>query len=152
LTVEAELVALASSGATTLIALMISDSWAQVKEKLARSFGRAGDSEEMLQYLETSRAALMAALARGDDVEAAGIEIEWRARLLHLLRSDPTLTKELRSLPTPPMGTVYNSISGKVRSGLVIQAGRIYGSTFTSPANDPAAEPEGEAYGGVGGP
>ncbi|MCW2875937.1 MAG: uncharacterized protein JWQ95_37 [Sphaerisporangium sp.] len=148
---EAELAALASSGATTLIALMISDSWTQVKERLARSFGRAGDSEDMLRDLQTSRAALMAALAHGDDVKAAGIEIEWRTRLLRLLRSDPSLSEELRSLPARPVGPVYNSISGKVQSGLVIQAGRISGSAFyASPPDEHASEPEDEARGGIG--
>lgn len=148
---EAELAALAASGATTLIALMVSDTWTQVKERFARAFSRTEDSEDLLRDLEVSRVTLMAALAHGDDEKAAEIKIEWRARLLYLLRSNPTLVEELRSLPTSPVGAVYNSISGKVRSGLVIQAGRISGSTF-HPArpDDHTGGPEGEAQSGFG--
>ncbi|GAA0830865.1 hypothetical protein ACFQVD_07505 [Streptosporangium amethystogenes subsp. fukuiense] len=148
---EAELAALAASGATTLIALMVSDTWTQVKERFARAFSRTGDSEDLLRDLEVSRATLMAALAHGDDEKAAEIEIEWRSRLLYLMRSDPGLIEELRSLPTSPVGTVYNSISGKVQSGLVIQAGRISGSTFHPVRpDDHAGESEDEAQSGLG--
>jgi hypothetical protein len=53
------------------------------------------------------------------------------------------LSEELQSLPVPSVGTVYNSISGKARSGLVIQAGRISGSTFyTSLPDNHVGEPE----------
>ncbi|MEV4166489.1 hypothetical protein [Nonomuraea dietziae] len=130
---EAELVALATSGATTLIALMISDAWAQAKERLAGLLGRAGNDDDVLGELETSRADLVDALARGDGARAAAIEAEWRTRLLRLLQEVPDLADALRSLPAPPTGTVYNHISGWVRSGVVVQAGRINGATFYGP-------------------
>ncbi|GAA3257624.1 hypothetical protein [Nonomuraea helvata] len=131
---EAELIALATSGATTLITLMISDAWTQVKGRLTHMLGRGDDEEgNLLQELESSRAALLYALASGDDTRVATIEAEWRTRLLPLLRRDPSLVEELQNLPAPSAGTVYNHISGRVRSGLVIQAGRIEGSTFHAP-------------------
>jgi hypothetical protein len=135
---EAELVALATSGATTLITLMISDTWAQAKHRAAQVFGRESDEhDEVLGELESSRAALLQAIENGDGTRAAAIEGEWRSRLLRLLRSDPGLAEDLQSLPAPPAGTVYNHISGRVRSDLVIQTGRIGGSVFHSPPDRP---------------
>ncbi|MEV4532025.1 hypothetical protein [Streptosporangium sp. NPDC049304] len=140
---QAELIALAASGATTLVTLMISDAWGQTKERIAHMLGRDEDEkDDLLQELELSRATLLLALERGDGGQAATIEAKWRSRLLHLLRSDPSLTDKLRSLPAPPAGTVYNHISGRVRSGLVIQAGRIEGSTFHTPPDASAGRTE----------
>ncbi|WP_371779155.1 hypothetical protein [Streptosporangium subroseum] len=131
---EAELVVLATSGATTLITLMISDAWVQVKERVAHVLDRGGaKQDDVLRELETSRAALLHAIESGDGTRAAAIEVEWRSRLLHLLQSSPALAEDLQSLPAPAAGTVYNHISGRVRSGLVIQAGRIEGSTIHAP-------------------
>lgn len=133
---ETELAALAASGAATLITLMVSDSWALVKTGLARAFGRTGDTERAARELEASRAALLAALSSGDDATVTKIESEWRERLLDLLRRDPALTEDLRSLPKLPPDVVRNIISGKVRAGLVIQAGRISESTFHLSSRD----------------
>jgi hypothetical protein len=130
--VETELAILANAGATALIGLMVSDSWAQVKERFARLFARGGATASTLWRLETSQAELMAARAKGDDALASAIEDEWRARLHHLLRSDPTVGEELRDLLNPPasVGDVYNVNSGSVRFGSVIQAGQITGAVF----------------------
>jgi hypothetical protein len=138
---EAELAALASAGATTLIGLMLSDSWTHAKEGLARLFTRGGATDGTLRHLETSRAELVAASTTGDDVAAVAIEAEWRARLHHLLRSDPTVGEELRRLLEPSgsgsVGPVYNVNSGSVRFGSVIQAGQISGAAFhVMPAPD----------------
>ncbi|MEV4372941.1 hypothetical protein AB0J71_38145 [Nonomuraea sp. NPDC049637] len=132
---EAELVALATSGATTLITLMISDVWAQTKEKLAGILARPGNEDDVLGELEASRADLVDALTRGDGGRTAAIEAEWRARLLRLLLEVPGSADALQSLPAPATGTVYNHISGPVRSAVVVQAGRIDGSTFNAPSD-----------------
>ena len=42
---EAELAALAASGATTLVGLMVSESWERAKSGLARFFGRGAPGE-----------------------------------------------------------------------------------------------------------
>ncbi|MBT2232304.1 hypothetical protein [Nonomuraea sp. NEAU-A123] len=130
---EAELMALAVSGASTLITLMISDAWAQTKDRLAAVLGRAGDEEDVLRELEASRAVLVNALSGGDGAGAAVVEGEWRARLLRLLQSDSSWVGELQKLSAAPGGTVYNHITGRVQAGLLIQAGRIERSTFHTP-------------------
>ncbi|MFG1711016.1 hypothetical protein ACFLIM_48445 [Nonomuraea sp. M3C6] len=63
---EAELMALAGSAATTLVGLMISDSWAHTKDKLARFFARSGAEDEIAKTLDTARAELVAARETGD--------------------------------------------------------------------------------------
>jgi hypothetical protein len=131
---EAELATLASAGATTLVGLMVSDSWKQVKEGFARLFARGDATDGTLRYLETSQAELATAWARGDDVEVAAIEAELRTRLRHVLRSDLTAGEELRRLlhqaGPGPMGSVHNVNRGNVTFGSVIQAGQILGTTF----------------------
>lgn len=135
---ESELAALAKAGAATLVGLMVSDSWMQMKEGFARVFARGGMTDNALQHLETSRAELTAAQAKGDGLAAAAIEAQWRTRLHHLLRSDPAAGEDLRCLLHPPgtgptgvNGPVYNANSGRVRFGSVIQAGQISGAVFT---------------------
>src|SRR5437879_5512911 len=100
---EAELAALASSGATALIGLMVSDSWAQVKDGFARMLARLAPDETPLEELETSRVELVTAHLEHDDTKTAAIESHWRARLEFLLRSDETAADELRRLLDTPM-------------------------------------------------
>jgi hypothetical protein len=95
----AEAAALASSGAGTLVTLMVTDGWAQAKEKFARLLGRRhGDAQAVAAELEQSRAQLTQAQAQGDEQAAADVAAEWRSRLRRLLQEDPeagTLLKEL---------------------------------------------------------
>lgn len=132
---EPELLALASSGATTLITLMISDAWTQVKERVAVVLDRTGDEDAVLRKLESDRTDLVAAIARGDSTRAVAIEAAWRARLLESLESTPTLAGDLQGL-TSSDSAVYNHISGATRSSVIVQAGRIYASTFHAPPAD----------------
>ncbi|MEV0316801.1 hypothetical protein [Nonomuraea fuscirosea] len=127
---EAELMALAASGASTLISLMISDAWAKTKDRLAAILGRIGDEKETLRELEASQAVLVSALAEADDVTVAAIEGEWRARLSQLLLSDSSCVEDLQFLAAAPGDAVHNNITGRVQASLLIQAGRIERSTF----------------------
>ncbi|MFG1966077.1 hypothetical protein [Nonomuraea sp. NPDC049028] len=130
---EAELMALAASGASTLVTLMISDAWTQAKDRLAAVLGRTGEEEDVLRELEASRAVLVNALSAGDGARAADVESEWQARLLRLLRVDSSWIGEFQKLSAAPGGTVYNHITGRVQAGLLIQAGRIERSNFHTP-------------------
>ncbi|GGP32112.1 ATP-binding protein [Streptomyces melanogenes] len=98
---DAELTALAASGATSLVGLMVTDSWGQAKERLARFLARrrggadgtdgtraAGDAEDEL-----------AAVRGVPDARAlADLEDRWSQRLLRILREDPGAAVELRRL------------------------------------------------------
>jgi hypothetical protein len=143
---EAELTALATSGATTVVGLMASDAWTQVRTRLARFFARDGEAGQVGQELELSRQELAAARAADDDLAAGDIEAEWRTRLRRTLRADPAAASELRLLlaelaPDSPQGTtvtVHNTMSGVVRHGSVYQ-GQNLSMTYGSPGAVPQA-------------
>jgi hypothetical protein len=133
--------ALASSGAATLVGLMISDSWVQVKDGIARMLARGKAVEQVEQELDVSHAELLAASRANDERLAVVIEGAWRARLHSLLQGDPALAEDLRhlmeALSVPkarPSRSVHNVISGGVQHGPVIQAGRISGLAFGGPS------------------
>ncbi|MEV7087497.1 hypothetical protein AB0O07_16600 [Streptomyces sp. NPDC093085] len=145
---EAELMALATAGATAFVQQMATDSWAQARARIARFFARRADAEDGVVEgeLETSREELTAALASDDEQTAADVEAAWRLRLRRTLAANPSAAAELRTIlndltpPTPeerPMN-VHNTISGGVQHGMVIQAGNtgpITGGT-PPPAHD----------------
>ncbi|MFC4059525.1 hypothetical protein ACFOWE_14570 [Planomonospora corallina] len=145
---EAELAALAGSGAATLIGLMVTDSWTQVKERLTRFFVGKHAAEDLLLDLEISRGEVMAACDAGDGGMAADVEAQWRLRLRRLLLSDPVTAAELlrllgaldSELRSPRTNTVRNVVSGGVQFGPVIQSGRISGLAFHTPPAPPLKE------------
>lgn len=130
---EAELLALAKSAATVLAGLMVSDSWAEVKNRFARFFTRGGATANAVLELEASRARLAAAYANGDNAASEAVNADLQAQLLHLLSTDETAADELHRLISPTRGesgTVYNINSGNVCHGSVIQARHISGGSF----------------------
>ncbi|MEC4015260.1 hypothetical protein [Streptomyces sp. H27-D2] len=145
---EAELVALAASGATTLVGLMVSDAWTQGRERLVRFFARGGDEGSAEEELRISREELAAARAAEDEGAAADIEAGWRMRLRRVLQADPAAAEELRLLLAelaPWAGseqgvTVHNTISGGV-NGPVFQGQQFTGLTFHSSGTLPSENP-----------
>ncbi|MEU8971390.1 NB-ARC domain-containing protein [Streptomyces monashensis] len=144
---EAELAALAASGATTLVGLMVSESWTQAKERLVGFFARRRSQGDAEGELRAAGAALAAARAAGDAAAEEEIEAGWRQRLLEILRTDPVAAAELRSLLSDLASTAsYTVISGGVHHGPAFQGAHIHGGiTFTVPQPppfDPAARPD----------
>lgn len=131
---EPELAALAASGATTLVGLMASDAWEQLKTKVASVLGRGGAEPDpaVERELADSHSELLAARDSGDEAVVADLQAMWRLRLRRLLQEDPVFAGELRKLiadaaPAAAGGGVHNVISGGDFHGLVIQAGTIHG-------------------------
>ncbi|WP_042000065.1 hypothetical protein [Streptomyces sp. AcH 505] len=127
---EAELTALAASGATAFVQQMATDSWGAVRDRIVAFFQRGTAESEVEEQLETSRGELAAAAESGDQQVAADVEAEWRTRLRRRLLADPAIVQELRALlhelPRPAgheAVEVHNTISGGVQHGPVIQAG-----------------------------
>jgi hypothetical protein len=148
--VEAELTALAVSGATTVVGLMATEAWTQVRGRLSRFLVRdGGDTGAVDAELEESRAELTAALADADEDTAADIEAEWRTRLRRTLRANPEAADELRTFldelaPTQPAGpavSVTNTVSGGTQHGPVIQGQTFSGLTFNSRATGTEQRP-----------
>ncbi|MBB5939801.1 hypothetical protein [Streptomyces zagrosensis] len=135
---EAELTALAASGATALVGLMVSETWTQARDRVARFFARGGDENSVDDELRLSQMELLVARAADDELTAADIEAGWRMRVRRALQADPAAADELRLLLAElgadedgdPAGTVHNSITGGVQHGPVIQGRDFSGLTF----------------------
>ncbi|MDG9716406.1 hypothetical protein [Streptomyces sp. DH24] len=151
---EAELAALAASGATTLVGLMVSETWTQARERVARFFARGGDGETAERELSVAQGELVAARGAQDEAAVADIEAEWRVRLRRALEADPAAAEDLRSLLAElapegggaPAATVRNSVSGGTQYGPVFQGQQITLSGLTFHSSAPRA-PEGDAEG-----
>ncbi|MFJ8827895.1 hypothetical protein ACIREE_39980 [Streptomyces sp. NPDC102467] len=132
---EAELMALAASGATTLVQQMAADSWTGARSRIVAFFARnrRGEEADIEGQLETSRRELAMAVEAGDETTVADVEAEWRTQLRRILRDNPAEAAQLRVVldnlaPVHQAGQVIkvkNSISGGVQLGPVIQAGDV---------------------------
>ncbi|MDX3851588.1 hypothetical protein [Streptomyces sp. AK02-01A] len=139
---EAELVALATAGATALVQQMATDGWTRARERMVRFFAERGSAspETIESDLETARAELVAAQQDDDETTAADLRAEWRNRLRRTLREDPAAAVELRALldeltPGLPVQQVHvhNTVSGGIQHAPVIQAGTINGLRLGGP-------------------
>ncbi|MFH9610679.1 hypothetical protein [Streptomyces sp. NPDC017448] len=143
---EAELTALAASGATTFVGLMATEAWTQVRGRLARFLGRGEDGEVVDAELEESREELLAAHRDGDEEAAADVAAEWRIRLRRTLRDDPEAAGELRAIlddlaPRRPDGPAvainHNTIHGGRYHAPVIMAQWVNDGVSPTPRREP---------------
>ncbi|MEU6046902.1 hypothetical protein ACFYUM_13625 [Streptomyces fimicarius] len=128
---EAELTALAASGATTFVGLMATEAWTQVRGRVARFLGRGEDDETIDAELEESREELIAARRNGDEDGAADVAAEWRIRIRRALRDNPEAEQELRAIledlapqhdAGPTVAINHNTIHGGHYNAPVIMA------------------------------
>ncbi|MFE4493134.1 hypothetical protein ACFRKD_11845 [Streptomyces niveus] len=133
---EAELVALATAGATALVQQMATDGWSAARDRVTAFFAGRGTAtpESVEEALDTGRAELAAARRDDDEQLRADVHAEWRARLRRALVADPTAAAELRSLldelapatsESRQAPAVHNTISGGVVHGAVVQTGSV---------------------------
>ncbi|MFD8387025.1 hypothetical protein ACFV2X_52560 [Streptomyces sp. NPDC059679] len=135
-----ELAALAASGATTLVSLMVTDSWAHARELVGRFLAHTGSNTAAIADLDDARTRLLTTDATEDERVTSDVRAQWRAHLQQLVEAGPITSDDLRVLVTSLQrfattsatrgGTVYNDINGGVQHGPVIQSGRISGLTF----------------------
>jgi hypothetical protein len=131
---EAELAALAASGATTLVSLMTSDAWSATKARVRTMLGGGpGRTEPVEDELEEWHRELTTARDSGDEAAIAAIEAMWQTWLCHVLQKDPAAADALRGLiaerspAKETVKTVHNTITGGDLHGPVIQTGTIKG-------------------------
>ncbi|MGP2441465.1 NB-ARC domain-containing protein [Streptomyces sp. JW3] len=128
---EAELAALAASGATTLVALMVSESWERAKGALSRFFGRRAAGENAEEELQASSAELGSAQVSGDVSARADLQARWQQRLEEIFREDPGAAQELAGLLSelaPDASRTFVSlVSGGVNYGPAFQGSHIHG-------------------------
>jgi hypothetical protein len=98
--VDAELGAMLSQAATTLVQLLTTEGWERAKSALGSLWQRVyPDRVAMLEDdLADSRAALLAAREADDDEAERDLEGEWRGRLRRLVAADPAVADELPGL------------------------------------------------------
>ncbi|MFB7665389.1 hypothetical protein ACFC1R_15795 [Kitasatospora sp. NPDC056138] len=131
---EAEIAALATSGATTLVGLMATELWTQARGRFAALFGR-DRATEIAEELDEVREDLR---STGNGTAAAA---EWARRLRRALAADPEAAEELRDLlaefgPAAEPGSVRNVINGGTYRGIVVQSGRIANMTTRQDIGD----------------
>jgi hypothetical protein len=95
-----ELAALYSAAATTLVGLMTTDSWEQVKAGFVRLWRRARPDQAAAvgADLEAARDAAAAARDNGDEEALTELATEWQSRLRRLAGADEELRAEVRRL------------------------------------------------------
>ncbi|MEW1827234.1 hypothetical protein [Streptomyces sp. NPDC088196] len=129
---DAELAALAASGASTVVQLMAQDAWTTVRERVLALFGRGAPdrTESIRAALDEARIIVASSGGRDDDPRLVALTSDWRERLLVLLQQEPALAEEVRALvahATDQPGSVHNVITGAKVRGPVIQAHTITG-------------------------
>jgi hypothetical protein len=142
---DSELTALATSGATTLVSLMATDSWTHARGLIARLLTRNAPGRSTLAELDDAHSQLTGADPLHAHQTAAELIGQWTTHLQHLMASEPAARDELRSLlrslerltgtATTPAATVHNEINGDIHHAPVIQAGRIHTLTLYTPAH-----------------
>ena len=130
---DADLAALWSTAATTLVTLMTTESWGRIKVGFTGLWRRAHPSQVAVVEadLESARAAAVAARRDGDEEAVAELAAEWRSRLRRLANSDEVLQAEVRRLveefrpllPGGPAGPVV-MVARASGGSRVNQAGR----------------------------
>ncbi len=144
--VEAELAALAASGATTLVGLMVSESWERAKSKVARFLGRRASGEAAEEELQSASAELDRARAAGDAGVQVVVQARWQQRLERMFREDPGAVEELAlllsELAPDASRTFVNLVSGGVNYGPAFHGSHIHGGiTFNVQPTPPLGSP-----------
>lgn len=90
---DAELAVIASSAATSIVKLMVTDAWDQAKDKIGALWRRFRPEQAADVVLDLDRARLE--MASADQTVALAILREWESRLLRLLAADSAVADEL---------------------------------------------------------
>ncbi|MFI1508157.1 hypothetical protein [Streptomyces sp. NPDC020597] len=143
---DSEWAALTASGATTLVSLMVTDSWTHARELMRRFLSRNDPDNSTITELDTARARLLASSSTDRPHGARSTVEQWDAFLRHLLQAHVVSSAELRELLTSLQhlqseaarpDAVHNNINGGVQHGPVIQSGRITRLTIHAHHPDP---------------
>ena len=132
---DAELAALASTAATTVVRLLTGDGWEQAKKAVGSLWRRVHpDRAEVVEAeLVETRAQVLNARQQGDERTEQDLVSEWSARLRRLLAADPQIADELghlvdelrRELPETGTQTGHLEMGAHASGqGRVYQAGR----------------------------
>ncbi|MEU5275062.1 hypothetical protein AB0G87_01435 [Streptomyces asoensis] len=136
---DSELAALSATGASTLVSLLVTDSWSHARELLRRFLSRGDADTSAITDLDSVRTRILAARSTGRPCDAHDTVAPWGAHVRQLLEARAASCAELRELVTSLQrlrdesaqpASVRNSIEGGVQHGPVIQSGRVSGLTI----------------------
>ncbi|MFJ9086204.1 hypothetical protein ACIRL3_27675 [Streptomyces sp. NPDC102384] len=138
---DAELTALAASGATTLVSLMVTDSWARARELVSRFLAREDSTSAALTSLDEARSRLLVtADSPEDDRSRVAVTTECQTYLQHLTATSSVTPAEFRTMITALQrlastsvsrhSTVNNRVDGGFHHSPIIQSGTITGLTL----------------------
>lgn len=143
---EAELAALATSGATAFVELLVSEAFERVRRPLARFLRRGSGGAAAEGELQADSREALRAREVGDDGALADVRERWRERLAAIFREDPGAAAELAGLlsevaPEASRGFV-GLVSGGVNYGPAFQGSHIHGGIVfnVQPAAPPAVD------------
>ncbi|MEU5597776.1 NB-ARC domain-containing protein [Streptomyces sp. NPDC020298] len=143
---EAELAALAASGATAFVGLLVSEAFEQAKGRLARFLGRQPGGEAAEEELASTSDELARARAAGDERAQAAVHARWEERLAGIFQQDPRAAGELAWLvaeSAPHASRTFVSlVSGGVNYGPAFQGSHIHGGIVfnVQPAQPPGPD------------
>jgi hypothetical protein len=122
-----DVAALAALAGNALVTAAVTDAWEDVRNKIARVFGRGRPDPQIEKRFEATRAALEAAGSPADAGKArADQTASWTARLTVLLEDHPEACGELEELVRAIRG------SAAVASDHAVAAGRDVNITASS--------------------
>lgn len=134
---DADLTALAWKGASTVVALLATDTWEKAKTVLASLWrhSRPERANAIETELVQARADLLRAQSEGDETLEGALTRVWQHRIAELLTSDPGLAAQFRQLlnevlvPALPVGELVriDKIEMRARASgrsRIYQAGR----------------------------
>ncbi|QMU76738.1 hypothetical protein GXW83_14305 [Streptacidiphilus sp. PB12-B1b] len=111
---DSELVMLASTGATTVVALMATDAWEQARAAMVSLWQRVHpDRVATLEaQLAEGRSALLAARETGEDTVPQALVSEWNGRIGRLLAVEPQAAGYLRQLIDEQLTPALAAVGG----------------------------------------
>jgi tetratricopeptide (TPR) repeat protein len=143
---EAELAALAASGATAFVGLLVSEAFEQVKGRLARFLGRRAGGDAIENELQADSEELTQAQAAGDERSQVAVHTRWRERLEGIFQEDPAAATELARLLSelaPDTSRAFVSlVSGGVNYGFAFQGSHIHGGIVFNVQPAQSSEPD----------
>ncbi|WP_210591512.1 hypothetical protein [Streptomyces sp. GESEQ-35] len=127
---DSELATLVATGATTVVGLMVTETWEQARQRVVRLFARTGEATTVDEDLDESRDTLAAVAGTSDEGDfTSDITAMVRLRLRRLLEQAPDAADELHlfieefaaAASSGETGGVHNSITGGMQHGPVFQ-------------------------------
>jgi hypothetical protein len=137
--------ALAALAGNTLVSTAVSDSFEQVRQKLARIFGHGKPDAGIERRLDATRQQLAAVAPEERERLRTSLAGQWQVRFADLLADHPEAAAELRALLSEVQthaaesgGNVTNTISRTVAEGPVLMGRDFTGISVDSPRRHPS--------------